>query len=352
MTGYDRVLTAVHHERPDRPAMDLSAIGDVQHALMAYLDLSDSEALRSHLGIDFRHFWPGVNKAQMVPEKIKNRYGRDSEIQVDHYGVVYVKHRSFPQSHRVYGPFYDTRDLDSFDWPTPDDVEEPEHMAQEIGRRNAAGTCSVIHYSNPFKMAFFMRRFEDFMEDCVLDPDYVVELMRRIAAIELRRAENGVKAGGHCAMVYGDFADQRSLMVSPATFRKVLKPILVDFVAHLKRIRSDVLVFLHSDGNLMPVLPDLIECGFQAVHPIQPECMDMQTVKRLYGKELTLFGGVSVQTELPSSTPDAIRVLVRARIDQLGSDGGFILAPSNTILTDVPLECILAMYQEGAAIHN
>ena len=352
MTGYERVVTAVGHERPDRPPMDLCAIGDVQQALMAHLGLADAEALRCHLGIDFRHFWPAVNKTQRVPPSVKSRYGEDAQIKVDHYGIVYAKHWSFPQSHRVHGPFYDRRDLDSFDWPTPDDVEVPQDMAQQIQRHNAAGACTLIHYSNPFKMAFFMRRFEDFMEDCVLDPDYAVELMGRIAAVELRRAECGVEAGARCAMVYGDFADQRSLMISPATFRKVLKPILADFVARLRQVRSDVLVFLHSDGNLTALLGDLIECGFEAIHPIQGECMDMQAVKRTYGRQLTLFGGMSVQTELPVMTPDGVRTLIRKRIDQLGSDGGFMLAPSNTILTDVPLECILAMYQEAARIHS
>jgi len=62
---------------------------------------------------------------------------------------------------------------------------------------------------------------------------------------------------------------------------------------------------------------------------------------------LTLFGGISVQSELPGSHPNRIRTLVRERIDALGADGGFMLAPSNTILPDVPPESIVAMYREA-----
>jgi uroporphyrinogen decarboxylase len=148
-------------------------------------------------------------------------------------------------------------------------------------------------------------------------------------------------------MIFGDFADQRSLMVSPRTFREVLKPVLADLVSRLRAIRPDLVAILHSDGNLTDVLDDLIECGFDAVHPIQPESMDMYEVKRVFGDRLTLFGGVSVQSELPGCRPEDVRSLVRSRIDELGRDGGFMLAPTNTILSDCPIDSILAMYDEG-----
>ncbi len=74
----------------------------------------------------------------------------------------------------------------------------------------------------------------------------------------------------------------------------------------------------------------------------------MYAVKRRFGARLTLFGGVSVQSELPGSSPERIRAVVRKRLERLGEQGGFILAPSNTILSDVPLESIVAMYDEGA----
>ena len=73
----------------------------------------------------------------------------------------------------------------------------------------------------------------------------------------------------------------------------------------------------------------------------------MLQVKRTFGSRLTLFGGVSVQSELPGSRPEDIRKLVRRRIDELAGDGGFMLAPSNTILPDCPTESVVAMFEEG-----
>jgi uroporphyrinogen decarboxylase len=136
-------------------------------------------------------------------------------------------------------------------------------------------------------------------------------------------------------------------MMSPEVFRRVLRPILEEFVSRVRAVNPDVMVFLHSDGDLGSVLGDLIECGLNAVHPLQPECMDMVQVKKEYGDRLTLFGGVSVQTELPGSDPDYIRQIVRKRVEELGYDGGFILCPSNTLIEDAPVESIVAMYDEA-----
>lgn len=349
MDSHQRLLMTVALQRPDRPPLELMATDQVVQNLIRHVGAADNEDLFRRLGIDFRRLDLQIDKRQALPEAARSRIGSKDTIEVSPYGVVLLKHPNSPQGHRIYGPFYDTEDLDSFDWPTPEDVLHTTTVYTDIRRHNLAGLCTLTGCDNPFKIAYFMRRYEDFMIDCLQRPDYVGELLERIAAVEFTRAENGVRAGARCAMIFGDFAHQRNLMVSPEVFRRVLRPILEEFVFRLKAINPEILVFLHSDGNLSSVLPDLIECGFAAVHPIQPECMDMAAVKRQSGDRLTLFGGVSVQSELPASDPQRIRRIVRERVDQLGYNGGLILSPSNTITEDVPLESIVAMYAEARA---
>ena len=350
MKSYERVVTAISHEQPDRPPLEYMATVEVTDTLRSYLNASSVEELLHRLGVDFRRVTPEINKTQPIPSDIEDQYGRKGELEATCYGVVLLKAKNFPQSHRVFGPFYQTEDLDHFDWPTVSDVQATEVLRPEITRFNEQGYCTLVRCDNPFKIAYFMRPFEEFLVDCLTRPEYAIELMKRIAYIEFTRASNGVKAGARSVLISGDFAHQRALMISPGTFRKVLKPILAEFVSVLKSLDPKVLVFLHSDGDLSLVLEDLIECGFDAVHPIQPESMDMLAVKRRYGDCLTLFGGVSVQSELPGSKPKEIRSLVRQRIQLLGERGGFILAPSNTILSDTPPESIAAMYHEAQAI--
>lgn len=347
MTSYERVLSTVNHQAPDRVPCDIKAIEEVVQGLVTYLGKTNREEVYQDLGLDFRHFRAVIDKSQPLPVQVKEQYEGTGMLVVSPYGVVSVQHPNFPQAHRVYGPFYETRDVDSFDWPTAEDVILTDGERKSIDQHNKAGICTCISIDNPFKIGYFMCRYENFMVDCLLDPDYIIELLTRIARVEVRRAEIAVEAGARCVLISGDFADQRSLMVSPEVFRGVLKPILAEGVSRLKAINPELLPFLHSDGNLFDVLPDLIDCGFVAVHPIQLESMDMLQVKRTYGDQLTLFGGISVQSELPFLSPDDIRALVRQRIDTLGVDGGFMLAPTNTILPDVDPANTVAMYREA-----
>jgi uroporphyrinogen decarboxylase len=347
MDSYQRVLKAVAMQKPDRPPLELLATDPVVENLRRHLGVADREELLRRLGVDFRRFDLEIDKRQPLPETLRQRIGAEDSIEVSPYGVVLLRHPNSPQGHRIYGPLYDTDDLDSFDWPTPEDVLHTTMVYTEVRRANQAGLATLTGCDNPFKIAYFMRRYEDFLIDCLERPEYASELLERIAAVEFTRAENGVRAGARCAMIFGDFAHQQELMVSPKVFRTVLLPVLQEFVLRLKAINPKVLVFLHSDGNLSSVLPDLIECGFAAVHPIQPESMDMAAVKREHGDRLTLFGGVSVQSELPRSDPLEIRRLVRRRIELLGRGGGLILAPTNTITEDVPLDSVVGMYEEA-----
>lgn len=347
MNSYERVLATIRHEQPDRPPLEIMATGEVLNDLQSHLGAATEEEMLTILGVDFRPISLGVHKAQPVPDAVARAHGEDARLSATPYGYVLKREKNFPQAHRVWGPFYDTDDLDSFDWPSVSDVQPAETVSEQVAEWNAKGLCTIARCNNPVKFGYFMRPFAEFMMDCVQRPAYARELLERIADLEFTCAENGVRAGCRAAMIFGDFADQRSLMMSPRTFREVLKPVLAALVARVRAIRSEVPVFLHSDGNLTEILEDLIECGFDAVHPIQPESMDMLEVKRTLGDRLTLFGGVSVQTELPGSRPEEIRQLVRKRIDDLGGNGGFMLAPSNTILPDCPLESVVAMYEEG-----
>ena len=64
MTSYERVLTAVNHEKPDRTPCDIKAVQEVVDDLISHLAKEDGEQLLLDLGVDFRHFSSTIVKSQ------------------------------------------------------------------------------------------------------------------------------------------------------------------------------------------------------------------------------------------------------------------------------------------------
>ena len=90
---------------------------------------------------------------------------------------------------------------------------------------------------------------------------------------------------------YGDdVGTQRGMLMSPAMWRRWLKPRLARAIAAARRVRPDVLVFYHSDGDVRPIIGELIEIGVDILNPVQPECMDPGRSQALVGRSAVVLG--------------------------------------------------------------
>jgi uroporphyrinogen decarboxylase len=72
--------------------------------------------------------------------------------------------------------------------------------------------------------------------------------------------------------------------------------------------------------------------------------MEPAGMKRDFGDALCFHGALDIQTVLSRGTPDQVRAEVERLCDILGPGGGFILAPTNNIMPETPVENILALY--------
>ncbi|MCK5319408.1 MAG: hypothetical protein KAJ55_15965, partial [Anaerolineales bacterium] len=142
-----------------------------------------------------------------------------------------------------------------------------------------------------------------------------------------------------------DLGTQTSMLMSPKMYRDILKPIHADYIAFIK-VHTTAKIFFHSDGDVFPLIEDFIEIGVDILNPIQTSAGKMSNLaelKKRYGREIVLCGGVDTHTILPHGTPEQIREEVRRVIENLAPGGGFIAAAVHTIMNDVPPENILAM---------
>jgi uroporphyrinogen decarboxylase len=102
---------------------------------------------------------------------------------------------------------------------------------------------------------------------------------------------------------------------------------------------------VHSCGDVQELIPRLVEMGLDVLNPIQPECMDIAMLKQKYGHQLTYWGGISTQQTLPFGTPAEVKAETRRVKQMMSAGGGYLLAPSQEIQTDVSLENLNALLE-------
>ena len=136
-------------------------------------------------------------------------------------------------------------------------------------------------------------------------------------------------------------------MFNPEVYRKYLKPRYKKSIEMIKQKAPHVKVMLHCDGAIRKFMPDLIETGFEVLNPIEWHLpgMDPVGLKRDFGNDMTFEGGVDVKHVLTEGTVEDVRREVRLRIEQMGKDGGYILAPAHNFTNDMPLRNLLAFFE-------
>ena len=106
--------------------------------------------------------------------------------------------------------------------------------------------------------------------------------------------------------------------------------------------------FIHSCGGIDPLLPLIIEAGFDILNPVQCSAtgMDPRHLKQAYGRDLVFWGGgVDTQHTLPFGTPDEVREQVKRRIEIFGEGGGFVFCSIHNIVANIPIENLLALFE-------
>jgi uroporphyrinogen decarboxylase len=190
-----------------------------------------------------------------------------------------------------------------------------------------------------------MPRMEKLMEAMVLDPPFAAYIFDQITEDRAFMAKRYGQAG--CDMMHcgDDIGMQDRLMMSPEMWREWLKPRWRKVIKSAKDENPDILAWYHSDGDIRPVIEDLIEIGFDILNPIQPECMDPAELKRKYGDRVAFWGCIGTQTTMPFGSPDDVREAVKWTVENVGYDGGLLIAPTHVLEPDVPWENIEALHE-------
>jgi uroporphyrinogen decarboxylase len=407
MISRERVLAAIHHQKPDRIPIDLgstpsSGISAIAYSnLVSFLNLGDlptriydvvqqlaqpHEKVIDLFGIDVldigRTFntreedWKPVTMANGAPAYYPVWYNpskQDDGSYVNYdddlqrilskmpAGGTFFDQTYFPYLDG-YPDHYDDLDtaMNRVMWAR--DAHSPWDHAGDPGfweelRRNALHlrettdkALLVVCGCNLFEWGTFLRRMDNFLMDIIADQYNVEKLLDGLMERHLATLEKVCGAVGDVADIIR-FGDDLGMGSGPfmdvETYRKLFKPrhkMLCDYVKE----HSSMHTFMHSCGSISSLMPDLIEAGIEIFNPVQTNShmMEPEFLKKEFGRDVTFWGGgVETAGTLNKGTSEEIREEVFKRMEIFSDGGGFVFNTVHNILPDVPPDNIVAMFE-------
>ena len=350
MKHRDRVLTALHHEAPDRCPLQVSFTPEFAERLRSDLQI-ESDALHNPHGGGNTYLLERTLGEDMLLTSVgwANSYYQAPLAYTDEWGVGWKSvEYTTPFGNGRYTEIAShplTQD-DAIDHYLPPDPHRPElYIDSERVIKEFKDEYWIVGVTvtTIFETAWALRGYERLMTDMALNPDLAERILDVPYQFHLTAAKKLVELGVDMVWIGDDVGAQNAMLISPRMWRRFFKPRMAAFIAALKAINPAIKVAYHTDGNILPIIPDLIEIGLDVLNPIQPACMDPAQLKKDFGQHLCFWGSIDEQYTLPFGTPETVRSEVLQRLSTLGKDGGLILGPTHHVQLDTPMENFWAM---------
>lgn len=174
--------------------------------------------------------------------------------------------------------------------------------------------------ARPFERIQFLRGSENIYMDFYESKDEFESLLKNIHDFNCKRMETWAKTEVDALFIMDDWGAQNSLLISPEIWREIFKPLYKEYVEIAKK--NGKYIFMHSDGNILSIVPDLIEIGVDALNS-QIFAMGLNNLNELKG-EITFWGEIDRQHMLPNFSVKEIENGVEEVYQELYADGGII----------------------------
>jgi uroporphyrinogen decarboxylase len=324
LTHKERMRKAIRYEQVDRFPTQVNYTSSMGTKLAGYYGVSLEDLPRR---LD--------NHMIRIDLSYPTRQSADGRVKYDWWGVGFsTEEEGYFTS---FNPITDSKKLDDFVWPDPHGphlLDEAQQIIESDGSEHFI-TCNLGFCL--FERAWALRGYETFLMDIVLDAKFAEQLLDRICHIQLSLIERFIDAGVDGGYFGDDYGAQKNMLISPKSWRQLIKPRLERLFAPF--LEAGLPVLMHSDGQIADILPDMVDIGLTALNPVQPEVISHEWLKDTFGNNLAYYGGVSTQSVLPHGSPKDVREAVSACVKTLSSENtGLVISPSHRVMTDIPME--------------
>lgn len=417
MTSRERVQAALNHQSPDYVPIDFGSTTvtgihcKIVEALRAHYGLDKHPVritdafqmlgevepdLQEIIGVDcVSVFGPrnmfGMDEShlheQRTPWGQEVLIASDIDMTPDENGDVYIYaqgDRSYPPSAVMPSNCYFINAVERQEFVDDDELnvednlaeygrlseEDLQHYVRRVDQASQTGKAVVASFGGTAlgDVAFIpgmglkdpkgVRNVAEWYMSTVMRKDFIHEFFSKqtdIAIENYRRLWDALGDRVDVVFTCGtDFGTQDSQFCSLETFNELWLP-------YYKRLNDWIhqhttwKIFKHSCGAIIPLLPGLVEAGFDIINPVQINAKDMDSVflKKEYGSKLTFWGGgIDTQRILPSATPQEVRDHVKRQCEILGENGGFVFNAVHNLQANAPVENVVAMIDTLRELRN
>ena len=344
MTPKERVLTTLGHNEPDRVPRLSSFTPEFANRLRKYFKM-DKDLFNPHGGVEHDLELKLGNDILLTSQGWANSYYKSlEEDYTDEWGISWklVEYNTAlgkgKYTEIASHPLADDKAID--DYIPPDPAEEERYIPSRklIQTHGSRHPIMGVIVCTIFETAWALRGLDRLMMDFILNEELANRILDIPFNYHLYAGKRLVELGVDMIWTGDDMGAQDAMVISPKIWRKYFKPRMAKLYSELKSINPGLKIAYHTDGNVYPIIEDLVEIGLDILNPIQPKSMDPYLIKKKYGKDLTLWGTVDIQETLPFGTTEDVGREVRERIRNLAPGGGFIISPTHHVQIDTLLD--------------
>lgn len=330
MQRYERVIKTIHREPTDYTPYHIDFTSVLRKKTGKALELEEDmveHSIGNHL-LQF-NYTPGSDFVETKPSPTS---------MIDEFGVTWDSNLQDKGDWNMSNFPLKQPDHTGFTWPDPYKPGRFDHLPELIkGNPDRAVVMLTAGY---FDLAWHTTGLQNMLMYMMTDKKFVNSVLDHTLEFMLGIIDQ-LPEGVHGCRFTGDMGLQKGTMISVEMWREFLKP----RERHIcdKCHKKGLFIINHSCGDNIDLIPEYIDVGFDVFDPLQPEVMDVEYVKREFGKDIVLLGGISCQDILPKGSPDDVREHVKRTWDLLAHDGGYILSTAGSMPTDVPVENVISL---------
>ncbi len=353
LTSRERIQTALRHERPDRlPLME--SLWEGVPELWRMQGMPADVAPADYFGFDISFMSLDTSPRFEMPVQDRS----DGYITyTDRFGYTCRK----PDGKSGTLDFLDHPVKDRAAWEDvrrrlqlSDDPTEPariddasyfahfdpyptwdEALAKYV-RAYDAGRYMLFTAYGPWEVAWRLRGFDGVLMDVAADPDWVGEIVRTYADLQLavlaKCFDLGMKPDGF--FMVEDLGCNHGTLISPASWRELFRPSLAKLGEFLAAEGVDL--WMHCCGDVTALVDDFVECGLRVLQPLQVSAgMDMPELRKRYGKRLSYWGNISAAAMSGEWDPLEQDILRKV---PLAVEGGYIFGSDHSVPPDISFD--------------